>query len=169
MLGGRAGIYGGAPAPLRAHPAGGLCEPRRLFAAAPPIAPREIAVRMAPRIEARPYPPAVAHGSSSCLACRWGGWLLGGIAFAWLTAWQPIPDIPINIPVNPDLWTWLVALHWALFSGVLFGIVPARQVMNSDPWQIIRSGASGIDGYAPVLTLRDLLLVGQKIAIARCW
>jgi predicted permease len=87
--------------------------------------------------------------------------LLGGIAILrWLTAWQPIPDIPINIPVNPDLWTWLVAFALALFSGVLFGIVPARQVMNSDPWQIIRSGASGMTGMRR-LTLRDLLLVGQ--------
>jgi len=32
--------------------------------------------------------------------------------------------------------------------------------MNSDPWQIIRSGASGMTGMRR-LTLRDLLLVGQ--------
>jgi len=33
--------------------------------------------------------------------------------------------------------------------------------MNSDPWQIIRSGASGMTGMRR-LTLRDLLLVGQN-------
>ncbi len=87
--------------------------------------------------------------------------LLGGIGILrWLTAWQPMPDIPINVPVNPDLWTYVVAFALAVVSGILFGIVPARQVMKSDPWQIIRSGASGMAGMRR-LTLRDLLLVGQ--------
>jgi len=49
--------------------------------------------------------------------------LLGGIAILrWLTAWQPIPDIPINIPVNPDLWTCWSPSHWLSSRGVLFGI-----------------------------------------------
>ncbi len=87
--------------------------------------------------------------------------LLGGIAILrWLTAWQPMPDIPINVPVNPDLWTYAVAFALALLSGVLFGIVPARQVMKADPWQIIRAGGSGMT-HLRRLTLRDLLLVGQ--------
>jgi predicted permease len=87
--------------------------------------------------------------------------VLGGIfLLRWLSAWQPIPDIPINVPVNPDLWTYAVAFALAVLSGILFGIVPARQVMKSDPWQIIRAGASGMT-HMRRFSLRDLLLVVQ--------
>jgi len=87
--------------------------------------------------------------------------LLGGIGILrWLSAWQPIPDIPINVPVNPDVWTYAVAFLLAVMSGLLFGIVPVRQVLKSDPWQIIRSGGTNF-GAMRKFTLRDLLLVGQ--------
>jgi predicted permease len=87
--------------------------------------------------------------------------LLGGIGILrWLSAWQPVPDIPINIPVNPDLWTYVVAFALAVLSGLLFGIVPVRQVLKSDPWQIIRSGGTNLGGLRR-FTLRDLLLVAQ--------
>jgi predicted permease len=87
--------------------------------------------------------------------------LLGGIGILrWLSAWQPIPNIPINVPVNPDVWTFVVALVLALVSGLLFGMVPVRQVLKSDPWQIIRSAASGVAGMRR-FTMRDLLLVVQ--------
>ena len=80
-----------------------------------------------------------------------------------LSGWRPIPDIPINVPVNPDVKTYILALLLAVFSGLLFGLVPVRQVLRSDPWQIIRSGATNI-GNMRRLTLRDVLL-GLQIAI----
>ncbi|MGB9145401.1 MAG: FtsX-like permease family protein, partial [Acidobacteriaceae bacterium] len=87
--------------------------------------------------------------------------LAGGVVILrWLSAWQPIPDIPINVPVNPDLRTYAVALGLAVVSGLLFGIVPVRQVMRADPWQVIRTGSSGVGGMGR-LALRDLLLAGQ--------
>jgi predicted permease len=87
--------------------------------------------------------------------------LAGGIVILrWLSAWQPIPDVPINVPVNPDLWTYVVALTLALVSGLLFGMVPVRQVLKSDPWQVIRAGGLGSD-HLRRFSLRDLLLVGQ--------
>lgn len=87
---------------------------------------------------------------------------LGGgiVLLRLLSAWQPIPDIPINVPVNPDSRTYAVALGLALFSGLLFGIMPVRQVMRSDPWQVIRTGQS-VAGTMRRLTLRDVLLVAQ--------
>ena len=80
-----------------------------------------------------------------------------------LSGWRPIPDIPINVPVNPDAKTYLLALLLAVFSGLLFGLVPVRQVLRSDPWQVIRSGATNV-GNMRRLTLRDVLL-GLQIAI----
>ena len=87
--------------------------------------------------------------------------LVGGIGILrWLSAWEPVPNIPINVPVNPDVWTFIVAFALAVVSGLLFGIVPVRQVLKSDPWQIIRSGGTNL-GTMRRFTLRDLLLVGQ--------
>jgi predicted permease len=87
--------------------------------------------------------------------------LAGGIGILrWLSAWQPVPDVPINVPVNPDAWTYVVAFSLAVLSGLLFGIVPVRQVLKSDPWQIIRSGGMNLGGMRR-FTLRDLLLVAQ--------
>jgi predicted permease len=80
-----------------------------------------------------------------------------------LSTWRPIPGIPINVPVNPDAKTYVLALLLALFSGLLFGLVPVRQVLRADPWRIIRSGASGFDNLRR-LTVRDVLL-GLQIAI----
>ncbi len=87
--------------------------------------------------------------------------LAGGVVILHgLSAWQPLPDVPINVPVNPDLRTYAVALLLALGSGLVFGLVPVRQVLRSDPWQIIRTGAAGVAGFRR-FTLRDILLVLQ--------
>ncbi len=87
--------------------------------------------------------------------------LAGGVLILHLlSAWQPIPDIPINVPVNPDIRTYAVALLLSLFSGFLCGIMPVRQVMRADPWQVIRTGMSGSAGTRR-FTLRDALLVTQ--------
>ncbi len=79
-----------------------------------------------------------------------------------LSTWRPIPDIPINVPVNPDAKTYALALLLAVFSGIVFALVPVRQVLRADPWQIIRSGSAMVSLRR--LTLRDLLL-GLQIAI----
>lgn len=86
---------------------------------------------------------------------------LGGgiLILRGLSAWQPIPDVPISVPLNPDLRTYAVALLLALVSGLLFGIVPVSQVLRADPWQVMRTGA-----FASSLrrfTVRDILLVAQ--------
>ncbi|HVZ82718.1 MAG TPA: ABC transporter permease [Terracidiphilus sp.] len=87
--------------------------------------------------------------------------LAGGIVILrGLSAWQPIPNVPINVPVNPDVRTYAVALVLAVASGVLFGMMPIRQVLRTDPWQIIRAGMSVGTGMRRI-TLRDVLLVSQ--------
>ncbi len=90
--------------------------------------------------------------------------LAGAVAILrMLSTWRPIPNIPINVPVNPDAKTYVLALLLAVVSGLLFGLVPVRQVLKSDPWQIIRSGTTSAGGMRR-LTLRDALL-GLQIAI----
>jgi predicted permease len=93
-----------------------------------------------------------------------GGALLG-VAGAvtllrWLSAWHPIPDVPVNVPVNPDARTYLVAMGLALVSGLLFGIVPVRQVMRANPYQGIKAGSAGM-ANARRFTVRDVLLALQ--------
>jgi len=77
-----------------------------------------------------------------------------------LSAWQPVPNFPVDMPVDPDARTYIVALVLALLSGLLFGIVPVRQVFKANPYQGIKAGASGAAATSR-LTLRDLLLAGQ--------
>ena len=87
--------------------------------------------------------------------------LAGGVVVLhWLSMWQPMPDIPINVPVNPDAGTYAVALLLALGSGLVFGMVPVRQVLRSDPWQVIRTGVSVGTGKRR-FTVRDVLLAVQ--------
>jgi predicted permease len=87
--------------------------------------------------------------------------LAGGVVLLHgLSAWRPIPNFPINVPVDPDVRTYTVALLLALASGLLFGMVPLRQVLEADPYQGIKAGATGLPGTRRI-TLRDLLLAGQ--------
>lgn len=87
--------------------------------------------------------------------------LAGGVMLLHLlSGWRPIPDIPINIPVNPDVTTYGLALVLALVSGLLFGMVPLRQLLREDPWQVIRTGMSGAAGHRRFMA-RDVLLAVQ--------
>jgi predicted permease len=76
-----------------------------------------------------------------------------------LSAWQPVPRYPIHVALNPDANVYGIALVLALVSGLLFGLVPVRQVLRTDPYQIVKSGSAGEPGRR--MTVRDLLLVVQ--------
>jgi predicted permease len=86
--------------------------------------------------------------------------LLGSIALLRaLSAWQPFPRWPIQVPVNPDTRVYLVALLLTLASGLFFGAVPVKQVLHTNPYEIVKAGSST---KAPGrLSVRDILLVAQ--------
>jgi predicted permease len=79
-----------------------------------------------------------------------------------LSRWQPFSRYPIHLSVNPDANVYGVAFLLALASGFLFGAVPVRQVLRTDPYEIVKSGSLGRVGRR--ITVRDLLL-GVQIAI----
>ncbi len=86
--------------------------------------------------------------------------LLGSVALLRrLNTWQPFPGAPVHLPVSPDAKIYVVALALALVSGLLFGIVPVRQVLRANPYEIVKAGSSGRVGRR--LTVRDVLLVLQ--------
>jgi predicted permease len=90
--------------------------------------------------------------------------LLGSITLLErMSTWQPFPGAPIHVPLNPDARIYGVALALALVSGFLFGIVPARQVLRTDPYQIVKSGSTGRVGRR--ITVREVLL---SVQIAIC-
>ena len=76
-----------------------------------------------------------------------------------LIAWHPFPQYPLQVPVSPDASVYGIALLLALASGLLFGIVPVRQVLRADPYQIVKSGSRETMGRR--VTVRDLLLAAQ--------
>jgi predicted permease len=86
--------------------------------------------------------------------------LVGSVALLHrLSGWQPFPQFPMTIPVNPDANVYLVALLLALVSGLLFGIVPVRQVLRANPYEIVKAGSSARLGQR--ISVRDVLLVVQ--------
>jgi len=97
--------------------------------------------------------------------------LAGGAAGLWasivllsrISTWRPFPGTAVQIPVSPDARLYVVSLLLALLSGVLFAIVPIRQVLRANPYEVVKAGSSGRLGRR--LTLRDALLV---IQIAIC-
>ncbi len=86
--------------------------------------------------------------------------VLGSVALLRkLSTWQPFPGAPIHLPLNPDARIYVVALVLALVSGFLFGIVPVRQVLKANPYEIVKAGSNSRFGQR--MTVRDALLVVQ--------
>src|SRR6516164_8718178 len=86
--------------------------------------------------------------------------LLGSVMLLrWMSMWQPFPGTPIHLPLNPDARIYAVALALALVSGLLFGIVPVRQVLRANPYEIVKAGSTGRFGQR--MTVRDVLLALQ--------
>jgi predicted permease len=76
-----------------------------------------------------------------------------------LSAWQPFARWPIHLAVNPDANVYAVALLLTIASGFLFGAVPVRQVLRTNPYEVIKAGATGRVGRR--ITAREVLLVVQ--------
>src|SRR5947208_81842 len=74
-----------------------------------------------------------------------------------LTHWQPFPEFPVHVTVSPDPKVYSVALLLSIGSGVLWGLVPIRQISTTDSAPGMKSGGAGTIVFRR-FTLRDLLL-----------
>ena len=56
-----------------------------------------------------------------------------------------------RLAVSVDAGVYLAALILTLVSGLLFGMIPARQVWQSSPLQAMKSGPVDVNAPAPVV------------------
>lgn len=88
------------------------------------------------------------------------GLVAASLLLGALNRWQaPLGQVAVSV----DTGVYLAALILTLVSGLLFGMIPARQVWQSSPLQAMKSGPVNLTPRRR-LSLRDLLL-GAQIAI----
>jgi len=136
-----------------------------LFAARTADRTREIAIRLAVgssrwRVLRQVLVEALVislFGGACACALAW-------IALSALGNWHPPTEYPMRFIVQPRPSLVLVALLISVVAGVLFGVMPLRQIFKADPNDAIRSGGSQ-SGAGRRWALRDVLLAAQ---IALC-
>jgi predicted permease len=131
-----------------------------LFAARAADRSREVALRLAlGSSRKRILRGLLAEALLISLAGGAAGLLVSFMLLRRMSIWQPIPAVPLHLPVTPDPMLAVVALGLALLSGLLFGIVPIRQILRANPYEIVKAGSNVRMGRR--LTIRDVLLVAQ--------
>src|SRR5277367_3535824 len=131
-----------------------------LFAARAADRSREVALRLAlGSIRNRILRQLFTESVLLSLAGGVAGLVASILLLRRLSEWRPFPQFPLHMPVNPDANVYLLALVLALVSGVLFGIVPVRQILRANPYEIVKAGSTGVFGRR--ITVRDVLLVVQ--------
>ncbi|HKW63162.1 MAG TPA: ABC transporter permease [Candidatus Acidoferrum sp.] len=131
-----------------------------LFAARAADRSREIAVRLALgssrlRILRQLFTEALVISLTGGAVGIWGGAML----LRRLMAWNPFPQFPTNVPLNPDVSVYAVAALLAFVSGILFGAVPVKQVVRTDPYEVVKSGSLTKMGHH--VTFREVLVAAQ--------
>jgi predicted permease len=135
-----------------------------LFAARAADRSREVALRLALgatrlRILRQLFTEALLISVMGGAVGLWGSIVL----LSGLSTWEPFPRYPIHVAVTPDTNVYAVALLLSLASGFLFGAVPVRQVLHTNPYEVIKSGATGPLGgrLGRRIVARELLLAAQ--------
>jgi len=136
-----------------------------LFAARTADRMREIAIRMAigssrwrilRQILVEALVISILGGACAC-GLSW-------MALTSLASWHPPTQFPFSLRVLPQPSLILIALLISVLAGVLLGLIPLRQIFNTDPNEAIKSG--GDQSFAGRRwALRDVLLAAQ---IALC-
>jgi predicted permease len=136
-----------------------------LFAARTADRTREIAIRMAigssrwrivRQILIEALVVSILGGACAC-GLAW-------IAITGLGNWHPPTEYPVKFHIAPQPSLILVGLLISALAGVLFGVMPLRQIFRTDPNDAIKSGSSQASAGRR-WALRDVLLAAQ---IALC-
>jgi predicted permease len=77
----------------------------------------------------------------------------------WLSVWQAQGNLPMYTPVRADAAVYAVAVLLAVISGFLSTAVPVREVLRTNPYEVIKSSPSS--GSGKRLTPRDFLVLVQ--------
>jgi predicted permease len=136
-----------------------------LFAARTADRTREIAIRMAVgssrwRILRQLLVEAVVvsiFGGACASVLAW-------MALSGLASWHPPTRFPLKFLVMPQPSLILMAFLISVVAGVLFGLMPLRQIFKTDPNEAIKSGGFR-SSAGRRWVLRDVLLAAQ---IALC-
>jgi predicted permease len=91
------------------------------------------------------------------------GTLIAVALLSTLTRWQPISQYPIHVTVTPDFKVFALALLLSFVSGILPGLLPARQIWRTNAMQAMKSGAAE-SSLLGRFNLRDVLL-GVQITL----
>jgi predicted permease len=135
-----------------------------IFAARAAERGRELAIRLA--IGAGRWRILEEVLLEALLLALGGGALGTGVAallLRGLTAWTPMPGMPIRVAVSADAGVFAAALGLSLASGLLFGLLPARRVWRTSAVQVMKEAAG--ERAVRRFSLRDVLLAVQ---IALC-
>ena len=135
-----------------------------LFSARAADRSREVALRLALGSTRRRILRALFTEAVLISLCGGAVGLLGSVPLLrQLSVWHPVPQYPMHVPVYPDAKVYLVAMLLALASGFLFGAVPVRQILRSNPYEVVKAGSAGtITGHTGRrITFRDVLLAVQ--------
>jgi predicted permease len=136
-----------------------------LFAARTADRTREIAIRLAVgssrwrvirQILVEAFVISMLGGACAC-GLSW-------ITLTGLSQWTPPSDYPIKFLVYPKPSLILMAFSLSVLTGVLFGLMPLRQIFKADPNDAIKSGSTQ-SSSGRRWALRDILLAAQ---IALC-
>ncbi|MGB9336328.1 MAG: ABC transporter permease [Candidatus Acidiferrales bacterium] len=136
-----------------------------LFAARTADRAREIAIRLAigasrwriiRQILVEAVVIAICGGACACV--------LAWMALDGLAGWHPASRFPFEFHVMPQPSLILMAFLISVLAGVLFGLMPLRQIFKTDPNETIKSGGSQTSAGRR-WALRDVLLAAQ---IALC-
>ncbi|HKF53664.1 MAG TPA: ABC transporter permease [Candidatus Acidoferrales bacterium] len=135
-----------------------------LFAARAADRSRELALRLALgasrlRILRQLFTEAILLSLAGGAVGLWGSIML----LHGLSNWQPLSRWPMGLPVNPDVSVYGMALLLTVTSGFLFGAVPVRQVLRTDPYGVVKAGSLAKTGRR--ISIREALL---SVQIAIC-
>jgi predicted permease len=133
-----------------------------LFASRTADRTREIAIRMA--IGSSRWRVVRQILAEAIVISIFGGACACGLAWLALTGlanWHPPSEYPMKFfVVQPQPSLILMGLFISLLAGLLFGVMPLRQIFKTDPNDAIKSGGSQ-SSAGRRWALRDILLAAQ--------